>query len=38
MDGTAAFTRDFITGERRYGTRQDIVDAMRVFGSVRPHA
>ena len=33
MDGTAAFTRDFVTGERRYGTRQDIVDAMRVFGS-----
>ncbi len=33
MDGTAAFTRDFTTGERRYGTRQDIVDAMRVFGS-----
>ena len=26
MDGTAAFTRDFVTGERRYGTRQDIVD------------
>ncbi|HYO42133.1 MAG TPA: trimethylamine methyltransferase family protein [Candidatus Limnocylindrales bacterium] len=33
MDGTAAFTRDFATGERRYGRRQDIVDAMRVFGS-----
>ena len=33
MDGTAAFARDFVTGERRYGTRQDIVDAMRVFGS-----
>ncbi len=33
MDGTAAFTRDFATGERRYGTRQDTVDAMRVFGS-----
>jgi trimethylamine--corrinoid protein Co-methyltransferase len=31
MDGTAAFARDFITGERRYGTRQDTVDAMRVF-------
>jgi trimethylamine--corrinoid protein Co-methyltransferase len=33
MDGTAAFTRDLATGERRYGIRQDIVDAMRVFGS-----
>ncbi len=31
MDGTAAYTRDFVTGERRYGTRQDTVDAMRVF-------
>jgi trimethylamine--corrinoid protein Co-methyltransferase len=31
MDGTAAFMRDFATGERRYGTRQDTVDAMRVF-------
>jgi trimethylamine--corrinoid protein Co-methyltransferase len=31
MDGTAAFARDFVTGERRYGTRQDIVDAMRVL-------
>lgn len=31
MDGTAAFTRDFETGERRYGTRQDTVDAMRVL-------
>jgi trimethylamine--corrinoid protein Co-methyltransferase len=31
MDGTAAFARDFETGERRYGTRQDTVDAMRVF-------
>lgn len=33
MDGTAAFARDFTTGERRYGRRQDTVDAMRVFGS-----
>ena len=33
MDGTAAFMRDFTTGERRYGRRQDIVDAMRVFGT-----
>jgi trimethylamine---corrinoid protein Co-methyltransferase len=31
MDGTAAFTRDFATGERRYGVRGDTVDAMRVF-------
>jgi trimethylamine--corrinoid protein Co-methyltransferase len=31
MDGTAAFMRDFETGERRYGTRQDTVDAMRVL-------
>jgi trimethylamine--corrinoid protein Co-methyltransferase len=31
MDGTAAFMRDFTTGERRYGIRQDTVDAMRVF-------
>ena len=33
MDGTAAFTRDFETGERRYGTRQDTVDASRVLGA-----
>ncbi len=33
MDGTAAFARDFTTGERRYGTKRDIVDAMRVFHS-----
>ncbi len=31
MDGTAAFAQDFATGERRYGTRQDIVDAMRLL-------
>ncbi|HEY5434902.1 MAG TPA: trimethylamine methyltransferase family protein [Candidatus Limnocylindrales bacterium] len=31
MDGTAAFMRDFATGERRYGTRQDIVNAMRIL-------
>ncbi len=31
MDGTAAFMRDFETGERRYGTRADIEHAMRVF-------
>ena len=31
MDGTAAFARDFETGERRYGTRADIERAMRVF-------
>ncbi len=33
MDGTAAFMRDFETGERRYGRKQDTVDAMRVFQS-----
>ncbi len=33
LDGTAAFMRDFATGERRYGRRGDIVDAMRVFGA-----
>jgi trimethylamine--corrinoid protein Co-methyltransferase len=33
MDGTAAFARDFTTGARRYGTYQDTVDAMRVFGA-----
>ncbi|MEI7745429.1 MAG: trimethylamine methyltransferase family protein, partial [Chloroflexota bacterium] len=31
MDGTAAFMRDFTTGERRYGRRQDTVDAMRIL-------
>jgi trimethylamine---corrinoid protein Co-methyltransferase len=31
IDGTAAFTLDFHTGERRYGTSQDIEDALRVF-------
>jgi trimethylamine--corrinoid protein Co-methyltransferase len=31
MDGTAAFVRDFETGERRYGSRADIERAMRVF-------
>lgn len=31
LDGTAAFARDFETGERRYGTRQDVADACRVF-------
>jgi trimethylamine--corrinoid protein Co-methyltransferase len=31
MDGTAAFALDFVTGERRYGTRKDIENAMRVF-------
>jgi trimethylamine:corrinoid methyltransferase-like protein len=31
IDGTAAFVRDFATGERRYGTRGDITDAMRVL-------
>jgi trimethylamine--corrinoid protein Co-methyltransferase len=31
LDGTAAFMIDFHTGQRRYGTRQDIEDGMRVF-------
>ena len=31
IDGTAAFVRDFETGERRYGTRRDITEAMRVL-------
>jgi trimethylamine--corrinoid protein Co-methyltransferase len=34
MDGTAAFTLDFTTGERRYGTTADIRDAMRVLQSL----
>ncbi|MFN8630594.1 MAG: trimethylamine methyltransferase family protein [Chloroflexota bacterium] len=31
IDGTAAFMQDFATGERRYGRKPDIVDAMRVL-------
>ncbi|NMC13642.1 MAG: hypothetical protein GYA34_12270 [Chloroflexi bacterium] len=31
MDGTAAFALDFESGERRYGTRKDIRNAMRIF-------
>lgn len=31
MDGTAAFALDFESGERRYGTCQDIRNAMRIF-------
>ncbi len=31
IDGTAAFMQDFATGERRYGTKADITDAMRVL-------
>lgn len=34
MDGTAAFALDFETGERRYGTRRDIEQAMRIFQEV----
>jgi len=30
-DGTAAFVIDFHSAERRYGTRQDIEQAMRIF-------
>ena len=31
MDGTAAFTIDFDSGERRYGTRKDNENAFRIF-------
>ena len=31
IDGTAAFAMDFETGERRYGTRKDIENSLRVF-------
>ncbi len=31
LDGTAAFAQDFQTGERRYGTSQDIEKALRIF-------
>jgi len=31
MDGTAAFTRDYLSGERRYGTLKDIENGLRVF-------
>jgi trimethylamine--corrinoid protein Co-methyltransferase len=31
IDGTAAFAQDFATGERRYGTRKDIENGLRVF-------
>jgi len=31
MDGTAAFATDFESGERRYGTRQDNVNALRIL-------
>jgi len=31
IDGTAAFTMDFQTGVRRYGTSKDIENAMRIF-------
>lgn len=31
IDGTAAFTVDFETGEKRYGTRKDIEASLRVF-------
>ncbi len=34
IDGTASFVTDFETGERRYGTTADIVDALRVFQAV----
>ena len=31
IDGTAAYTIDFETGERRYGTRRDSTEALRLF-------
>ncbi len=31
IDGTAAFVLDFESGEKRYGTRQDIENSLRVF-------
>jgi trimethylamine:corrinoid methyltransferase-like protein len=31
IDGTASFTMDFVTGERRYGTTRDIENSLRVF-------
>lgn len=31
LDGTAAFALDFQTSERRYGTSQDIENALRIF-------
>jgi len=31
IDGTAAFATDFETGERRYGTKKDIENGLRVF-------
>jgi trimethylamine--corrinoid protein Co-methyltransferase len=31
LDGTAAFVVDFNTGQRRYGEKRDIVDALRIF-------
>ena len=34
LDGTASFTMDFETGQRRYGTLKDIEMASRVFESV----
>jgi trimethylamine--corrinoid protein Co-methyltransferase len=31
IDGTASFTTDFVTGERRYGTTKDIENSLRIF-------
>ena len=31
IDGTASFTADYITGERRYGTTKDIENSLRIF-------
>lgn len=34
IDGTAAFARDFESGERRYGMKKDIENSLRVFQQV----
>jgi len=31
IDGTASFVMDFASGERRYGTKADIRDSLRIF-------
>jgi len=31
IDGTAAFAQDFISGEKRYGTSNDIENALKIF-------
>jgi len=34
MDGTATYVLDFETGERRYGSRRDNAEALRIFGEI----